>query len=369
MRISSVATSDNEPDCSARSYVGTTEERSLESGFWSDRAERAALTTEPRLPTPLPPVLRKAPRAVVAISLAMRRVQQLLQPLACAEMSVMLFGETGTGKDVLAHALHDQSPRRSGPFVVFDCGAVSAGLAESELLGHERGAFTGAVASHAGAFERAHGGTLFLDEIGELPLDLQTRLLRLLGNGSVRRVGGTQDRPLNVRIVAATNRDLRAEVAAKRFRRDLYFRLAAAVVQVPPLRERTEDISALASELLKDLGHGSVRITPAATDALTRRAWRGNVRELKNALACAVAFLDGDLLEPHHFALPPDDEPLLEIPQMALAGLKLESIERAAIEQTLHLTGNNKARAAELLGIAPSTLYERLKRYQRPAET
>ncbi len=203
-------------------------------------------------PSPLP----KAPRKVAAASSAMRRVLELLEPLARAEVTVTLTGETGTGKDVLARTIHQLSPRRNGPFVVFDCGAVATNLAESELLGHERGAFTGAViGAHAGAFERAHGGTLFLDEIGELPLDLQTRLLRLLGNSSVRRVGGTQDRPFDVRIVAATNRELQAEVAEGRFRQDLYFRLAAAVVQVPPLRERLEDIPVLAARLLEDLGH------------------------------------------------------------------------------------------------------------------
>lgn len=305
-----------------------------------------------------------APRKLALVSPAMRRVFELLEPLARAEVTVTLIGETGTGKDVLARTIHQQSARAEGPFVVFDCGAVAPNLAESELLGHERGAFTGALGIHAGAFERADGGTLFLDEVGELPLDLQTRLLRVLGNRSVRRVGGTQDRPVDVRVVAATNRDLQTEVAAGRFRQDLYFRLAAAVVQIPALRERREDIPALVSRLLEDLGHREVDVTKPALDVLLARPWPGNVRELKNALACAVAFLDGTSLEARHLRFPAAAESRRELPELRLAGLTLDRIEREAIEQTLRQTQGNKARAAEILGIAPSTLYAKLKKYE-----
>jgi len=348
--------------------TGRTEVAITESGFWGNRASR--LRKDPALlcqaDAEAHPLLPKATRKVVAESAAMRSVLELLEPLARAEVTVTLIGETGTGKDVLARTIHQQSPRRNGPFVVFDCGAVAPNLAESELLGHERGAFTGAVGAHVGAFERAHGGTLFLDEIGELPLELQTRLLRLLGNSSVRRVGGTQDRAFDVRIVAATNRDLQGEVQAGRFRRDLYFRLAAAVVQVPSLRQRGEDIPALATRLLEDLGHEQVRIAPDALRSLVNRHWHGNVRELKNTLACAVAFLDGSVLEARHLAVPSPSEPSeAAVEQLPLGGIKLAAIERAAIEQTLRQTAGNKARAAEILGIAPSTLYEKLKKYQK----
>ena len=179
---------------------------------------------------------------VVTVSPVMHNVLTTIARMARTDVTLTFIGETGTGKDVLAHLLHDQSPRRAEPFVVFDCSAVASSLVESEIFGHERGAFTGAIAAHAGAFERARGGTLFLDEVGELPLDLQPKLLRVLENRCFRRVGGSRDRPLDVRIVAATNRDLAALVAGRQFREDLYFRLAAAVVSLPPLRERLDDL-------------------------------------------------------------------------------------------------------------------------------
>jgi transcriptional regulator with PAS, ATPase and Fis domain len=280
-------------------------------------------------------------------------------------LSLTLLGETGTGKDVLANAVHETSERAGGPFVVFDCGAIAPNLVESELFGHERGSFTGAHAVHTGAFERAHGGTLFLDEIGELPLELQPRLLRALESRSVRRLGGTTDRPVDVRIIAATHRDLRALVAEKRFREDLYFRLAAAVVQVPPLRERLEDLPVLVPRLLKDLGHADLPVSDAVYEVLAKRMWRGNVRELKNALACAMAFVDSDgVLEPRHLRSLFESEESVCLQPFDLGGQTLESIERAAIKQTLARTSGNRAHAARELGIAVSTLYEKLKKYR-----
>ena len=303
-------------------------------------------------------------RRVAALSPAMQQATDVLERLARAEVTVTLIGETGTGKDVLARNLHQRSRRARGPFVVFDCGSVAANLAESELLGHERGAFTGASSAHTGAFERANGGTLFLDEIGELPLDLQPRLLRVLENRSVRRVGGTVDRHVDVRIVAATNRDLQGEVAAGRFRQDLYFRLAAAVVQVPPLRDRRQDIPLLVTRLLEDLGHPEVRVSEEAVRLLQARQWPGNVRELKNTLACALAFLDSGVLEPHHLASLRTEDCDAPLSRLSLCGQTLESIEREAIAQTMQRTKGNKAQAAQTLGIAVSTLYEKLKKYK-----
>jgi DNA-binding NtrC family response regulator len=219
------------------------------------------------------------------------------------------------------------------------------------------------MAMHLGAFERADGGTLFLDEIGELPLDLQPRLLRVLEGRSIRRVGGTQDRALNVRVVAATHRDLRSDVSVGRFRQDLYFRLAGAVVRVPPLRKRLEDLPLLVDDLLDDLGRKDMVVSEATLEVLRKHSWPGNVRELKNALACSAPFADTELLQPHHIRLlaRPDSEPRLE--RLPLAGQTLEVLERIAIQQTLAQSDGNKARAAEVLGIAVSTLYEKLKKY------
>jgi transcriptional regulator with PAS, ATPase and Fis domain len=296
----------------------------------------------------------------------MAEVFAVLERFAMTEVPVTLLGETGTGKDVLARSVHERSLRAGAPFVVFDCGSVTAGLAESELFGHERGSFTGAIAAHAGAFERAHGGTLFLDEIGELPLDLQPRLLRALESRNVRRVGGMRERTCDVRIVAATNRDLRAEVAAGRFREDLYFRLATAVVVVPPLRDRLDDLEALIPRLLEDLGSGHLAVSQSTIDVLRARRWVGNVRELKNALACAAAFVESDVqcIEPRHLRLAASPSTTSsELDCIPLGGHTLDEIEKAAIAQTLAMSQGNKVRAARSLGIAASTLYEKLRRH------
>jgi transcriptional regulator with PAS, ATPase and Fis domain len=299
---------------------------------------------------------------LVAASPAMHQVFDLVERFGPTAITVMLSGETGSGKDVFAQAVHDASPRSSGPLIVFDCGAVPPNLVESELFGHERGAFTGALAEHPGAFERAGGGTLFLDEIGELPLELQPRLLRALDNRSVRRVGGTRDRRVEARIVAATNRDLAALVAAKQFRQDLFFRLAGAVIHLPPLRDRLEDLPHLVPHLLADLGRGDLRVPEATYEVLRGHSWPGNVRELKNALACAITFADSGVLGPDHlrFVSTGSESTLDRLP---LGGYTLESLERAAIRQTLTQHGGNRVRAAKVLGIAASTLYEKLKKH------
>lgn len=297
-----------------------------------------------------------------ARSPSMHGVFDVVQRLSGTTVTVAILGETGTGKDVLAHMIHAGSTRALGPFVVFDCASVPPNLVESELFGHERGSFTGAHAEHVGAFERAVGGTLFLDEIGELPIDLQPRLLRALDGQAVRRVGGTRDRRVDVRVVAATNRDLAALVAARQFRQDLYFRLAAATIELPSLRDRLDDLLLLGAQLLADLGRPDVTISDRALTVLRGHRWPGNVRELKNALAYALAFIDGDVLDACHLRLTPlvGDESVLD--RLALGGHSLQDIERSAIRQTLTQTGGNKAQAARLLGIAPSTLYEKLQK-------
>jgi DNA-binding NtrC family response regulator len=299
-------------------------------------------------------------------STAMGGVFDTLARFARSEATVTLMGNTGVGKDVLAHALHAESSRADAPLVVFDCGSVAPNLAESELLGHERGSFTGAVSAHAGAFERANGGTLFLDEIGELPLDLQSRLLRALESRRIRRVGGGMDRPIDVRVVVATNRDLRADVAAGRFREDLLFRLAVVVVRVPSLRERLEDLPELVGKLLADLGRPDLRVSEAAFDAMRAHPWPGNVRELKNALMSAVAFVEPGVraLDAYHLRfLWAGDSETAWLDSLPLAGKTLAQLERRAIQETMMYTKGNKVDAAKALGISLSTLYQKLKRH------
>jgi DNA-binding NtrC family response regulator len=282
---------------------------------------------------------------------------------ARSDVTITLHGETGTGKDRLARTLHAHSRRSDGPFVVLDCGAVVSNLAESELFGHERGSFTGAVKGHPGAFERAHGGTLFMDEIGELPIDLQPRLLRALENREVRRVGGTEVLKVDVRVISATNRDLRREVHAGRFREDLYYRLSTALIEVPPLRSRLDHLPELVTSLLRDLGQERVLVAPEVYDVLRMRPWFGNVRELKNVLSLALAFVDQGILTADKLKFASSSDDALALDRVPVGGYPLQDLEVAAIEQTLRQTDGNRVRAAERLGIAVSTLYEKMKRY------
>jgi len=300
--------------------------------------------------------------AAVGSSPQMQGVFDLLERLAPSDLTITLLGETGVGKDVLACAVHDASVRRSGPFIVFDCGAATPTLIESALFGHEKGAFTGANAAVAGAFERAHGGTLFFDEIGELSLDLQPKLLRALEQRKIQRIGSTVELPVDARILAATNRDLEAEVAAGRFRQDLFFRLSAAVVAVPPLRARLSDLPELVEAILAAEGR-RLRVTHETLDALATYDWPGNVRELRNVLMAAAAMADADLLEPRHLLMFQRRRRNTTLADFPLGGRSLESIERAAIVQTLKRADGNKVKAAKVLGIAASTLYEKMRRY------
>ncbi len=222
-------------------------------------------------------------------SVKMRELFARLQKLAATDTTVLITGETGVGKELAAECLHEQSPRAKGPFVVLDCGSIPASLIESELFGHERGAFTGATSTYAGAFERAHGGTVFLDEIGELPLAMQPKLLRVLEAREVRRVGGQRTFNVDLRVVAATNRDLGVEVNRGRFREDLFYRLAVARVQVPPLRDRKEDIPLLIENILATTPGGEgAYIAPETIDLMMKHDWPGNVRELRNVIERAV---------------------------------------------------------------------------------
>ncbi|HKE18422.1 MAG TPA: sigma 54-interacting transcriptional regulator [Kofleriaceae bacterium] len=302
---------------------------------------------------------------LIGESTAMREVFAYLERLAPTNATVLLEGETGTGKTAAARSLHQASPRRNGPFVMVDCGAIPPNLLESELFGHERGSFTGADARRIGAFEEASGGTLFLDEIGELPGELQPKLLGVLENRSVRRIGGTGAIPVDVRLIAATNRDLRSEINASRFRPDLYFRLAVVRVELPPLRRRPEDIALLAGDLLSRLGAEPERVASLLDDAmvarLTRFAWRGNIRELRNYLERSLVFEDLPLQEgtaPRTAMVFDARLPFSDARSRAIA-----EFERNYLTELLDRHGGRVAEAAAAAGIDRTYFYRLLRRH------
>jgi len=309
---------------------------------------------------------------------AMAGVESALHKVAPTEATVLLLGESGTGKEVAARAVHAWSRRADGPLMAVNCAALSESLLESELFGHEKGAFTGAVERRRGRIELAQKGTFFLDEVGELAPTLQAKLLRVLQERCFERVGGTQTIRADVRWVAATNRDLAQMVAAGRFREDLYHRLAVFPVQLPPLRERPEDIAPLAEVLLHrvaaSLGRPHLRLDQDAIAALRAAPWPGNVRELANTLERAAILADGDRILPEHLVMPgrvapspsprPTTAPATPTPGTAAAPARtLADIERDAIVEALEQCEGNRRRAAEQLGIGVRTLYDKLKRY------
>jgi DNA-binding NtrC family response regulator len=308
---------------------------------------------------------RSALARIVGQSPPMRRVLQLVRDLARSESSVLIQAESGTGKELLARAFHETSPRRAGPFVPVDCGALPEGIFESELFGHARGAFTGATRESPGLFRAANGGTLFLDEVGELPLALQAKLLRALQEREVRPLGAAGAVPVDVRVVAATNRDLDAEVRAGRFRTDLFYRLRVVEVALPPLRERREDIPLLVAHFLERsaAGGGVGGIEPDALAALLHRPWPGNVRELANAIEAAAALARGPRLTLADLRVSPA-EASAEATAAAPGGLELSlaAWERACIEATLQRVGGDVRRAAALLRVGRSTLYRKLRK-------
>ncbi len=305
----------------------------------------------------LPLSSRESFGGLLGKSSSMRRLYTLLELVVDTGDTVLIEGETGTGKELVAEALHDESERSGGPFVVFDCSAVSPQLMESELFGHVRGAFTGAVADRVGAFEAAHRGTLFLDEIGELPLALQPKLLRTLERREVRRVGSHDARQADVRVVAATHRTLEEEVAAGRFREDLFYRLAVVRLAIPPLRERREDIPLLAHHFARARG---AEIDDAAVAELGQRAWPGNVRELRNAVARTLA-----LGRPHSSPIRDEPDPVvdLSIPLKDAKAAVTERFERAYCLAALAATGGNATKAAELAGVNRKYMQRAIKRY------
>jgi transcriptional regulator with PAS, ATPase and Fis domain len=308
---------------------------------------------------------------LVAESPAMRHVLDLAERVAPHPTTVLITGESGTGKEVVARAIHRMSPRRERSFVAVNCAAIPDTLLEAELFGHARGAFTGAVADKPGLFERASGGTLLLDEIGDLPLALQVKLLRVLQEGTLRRVGESNERRTDVRLLAATARDIEADVRAGRFREDLYYRLNVVRIHLPPLRERPDDIERLAAVLLGRAARRAgraARLSPEAVTALRVRAWPGNVREMENAIERAVILSRDDTIAADAFDVPPPPAGSTEpgAPQSAATGLvplhqAVAAAERHAVTQALEATGGNRGEAAKLLGVSLRTLYYKLR--------
>ena len=316
---------------------------------------------------------------MVGRSLKMRQIFGLLRKIAPMDVSVIVTGETGTGKELVARALHDHSDRRKGPFVVLDCGSIPENLIESELFGHEKGSFTGATTAREGVFERAQGGTIFLDEIGELRIDMQPRLLRVLENREVRRVGGSSTIDVDCRVVAATNRDLTKEVQEGNFREDLFFRLSVINVQLPPLRGRREDIPALVQHALQTpetlQRHGQKHISAAAMTALQNYAWPGNIRELMNVISHLLTFSESAEVDLHH--LPPrltgagEKGPLPFNEHLGFHEAKeqlLESFEREYLGALLKRCEGNISRAARESGMHRKSIERLVKKYELDAK-
>ena len=299
---------------------------------------------------------------VIARSPAMKKIMELVGRIAPAPLSVLIVGETGVGKDVVARAIHRASSRKDGPFVAINCAALPDQLVESELFGHEKGSFTGALAQKVGLLEAANGGTCFLDEVGELPMAQQSKLLRALEAREVQRVGALKARPIDVRFVAATNRDPARDAEGGKFRQDLYFRLNGMTVAIPPLRERPEDLeplaSAFAQRAAKEMGRPAPRFDEGALAALRAHPFPGNVRELRNVIDRAVA-LAGSIVSTDHLFL--DAARPASVPPPAPAGPR--DAERQRILDALAQCGGNQTRAAQLLGISRRTLVTRLGEY------
>ena len=306
------------------------------------------------------------PGELMASSPGMRKLMELAKKIAGIDSTVLITGESGTGKERVARFVHDHSAKAAGPFIAVNCGAITESLLESELFGHARGAFTGATTDRPGLFEASNGGTLFLDEIGELPISLQVKILRALQEREIRRVGENKSRPINVRILSATNKNLKMEVAEKRFREDLYYRLNVVELPVPSLRNRREDILPLARLLLAEAALKMSRsidgMTAGAADQLVSYVWPGNVRELANAIERAVAVATTNRVEVED--LPP--EVRLVLPIISEKGVPrfLKDVEKDCILGALEKTEGNRTKAAELMGMGVATLYRKLKSYK-----
>ncbi len=301
--------------------------------------------------------------SIIGKSAEMQKIYQMIQKVAGSKASVLITGESGVGKELVAHAIHNLSPRKNNPLVIVNCSALSESLLESELFGHEKGAFTGAVARKRGRFELAHGGSIFLDEIGEIDQNVQIKILRVLQDKRFERVGGEETVETDVRVIAATNRDLEKEIAEGRFREDLYYRLNVVHIHVPPLRDRKDDIplmvSAFLKEFAKENGKNITSIDSHARAALYKYDWPGNIRQLRNCMESAVVMCAGDTLTLDDF--PPtisqhNAQDMVQIP----AGLTLDAAEKIYINETLAANRGNKSKTADVLAIGRKTLHRKL---------
>ena len=310
-------------------------------------------------------------RAFIGESVEIRKVKDMIGRIAQTNSSVLVTGESGTGKEVVARTIHEQSPVSSGPFVAINIGGVPENLLESELFGYEKGAFTGAVGRKSGMFELANGGTLFLDEIGDMPYPLQVKILRVLQERSITRLGGTQPMPINARIVCATNKDLEEMVREGKFREDLFFRLNVVRIHIPPLRERKDDIPLLSTWIIKKLNTNMGRhfsgLTPEAMEKLKNYDFYGNIRELENILERAAIFSDGDLITAENIELRGDvlRHDARKAPEASLdtEGMSLKEVEKQAIEKALRRWEGNRTKAANELGITRRTLITKIEEY------
>jgi DNA-binding NtrC family response regulator len=309
---------------------------------------------------------RVAPNNIVGSAPPIQRVFDVIDQVAPSKATVLITGESGTGKELVANAIHQRSPRANGPFIKLHCAALAESLLESELFGHEKGSFTGALARKDGRFSLADGGTLFLDEIGEISGAIQVKLLRFLQEHEFERVGGTQTLRVDVRVIAATNRDLLDEIAKGRFREDLYYRLNVVSIEMPPLRERRADIPALAKFFVDRYAGENAKaidgVSAQALDVLMNYNWPGNIRELENAMERAVVLSSGPMIEPK--SLPPNVKPMAAPTGMpVIPGATMAELERYAIVETLKATAGSTSRAAEMLGISTRTIQYRLHDY------
>ncbi len=305
--------------------------------------------------------------SIIGKSAEMQKIYQMIQKVAGSKASVLITGESGVGKELVAHAIHNLSPRKNNPLVIVNCSALSESLLESELFGHEKGAFTGAAARKRGRFELANGGTIFLDEIGEINQSIQVKILRVLQDKRFERVGGEETLEVDVRVIAATNRDLEEEIKKGNFREDLFYRLNVVHIHVPPLRDRKDDIPLLINEFMqefaKENGKDIKNIDNHARAALYKYSWPGNIRQLKNCMESAVVMCSSDTITLND--LPPTIKSESSVNSMQIPfGVTLEEAEKIIIQQTLAQNQGNKSKTAEVLGIGRKTLHRKLDEYE-----